>query len=236
MLKYQKIARELEKYIEDNAMVRGDKLPILDDLMKEFEVSKSTITKALEILEVKGTIYQVRGSGIFVRGHNRKGYINLLSNQGFRQSLKDFEVSSELLEMAVTMPTKEAATNLSIDMDEEVYYVKRLRRIQGQRLCVEESYFKKSIVTYLNEQIVSESIFDYITEALNVNIGFSDIFFHVGKLNKKEAGYLGLKQDDPALYKESIYHLVNGEAFDFSRIVYSYQQSQFYIQANNYLP
>lgn len=236
MLKYQKIAMDLEDYIEDNSLVRGDKLPILDDLMKEFEVSKSTITKALEILEVKGTIYQVRGSGIFVRGHRRKGYINLLSNQGFRQSLREFKVTSDLLELAVINPTKEAAHNLSIEMDEEVYYVKRLRKIQGQPLCVEESYFKKSVVAYLNEQIVSESIFKYLSEGLNLKIGFSDLFFHVGKLKKEEAEYLDLKENDPGLYKETIFHLANGEAFDFSKIIYNYEQSQFYIQANNYLP
>src|SRR5581483_11636824 len=115
MLKYQQIAMEIEKYIEDHALQQGDKLPVLETLMAQFDVSKSTITKALELLEKKGVIFQVRGSGIFVR------------------RLK-----------------QEAAHNLNIELDDDVYYVKRVQYINGQTLCLEESYYNKSIVTYLN--------------------------------------------------------------------------------------
>lgn len=86
MLKYQQIAAEIETYIEEHQLQQGDKLPVLETLMAQFEVSKSTITKSLELLEQKGTIFQVRGSGIFVRKHKRKGYISLLSNQGFKKT------------------------------------------------------------------------------------------------------------------------------------------------------
>lgn len=86
MLKYQQIATEIETYIEEHQLQQGDKLPVLETLMAQFEVSKSTITKSLELLEQKGAIFQVRGSGIFVRKHKRKGYISLLSNQGFKRS------------------------------------------------------------------------------------------------------------------------------------------------------
>ncbi len=53
MLKYQQIASEIEKYIEENDLQQGVKLPVLEALMTQFEVSKSTITKALELLEKK---------------------------------------------------------------------------------------------------------------------------------------------------------------------------------------
>ncbi|MFP3325583.1 UTRA domain-containing protein, partial [Planococcus sp. SIMBA_160] len=49
-----------------------------------------------------------------------------------------------------------------------------------------------------------------------------------------EAKHLGLKQDDPALRVETVFHLTNGQPFDFSKITYNYMQSQFFIQANNY--
>lgn len=51
MLKYQQIAAEIETYIEEHQLQQGDKLPVLETLMAQFEVSKSTITKSLELLE-----------------------------------------------------------------------------------------------------------------------------------------------------------------------------------------
>ena len=231
MLKYQHIADELENYIEEHKLQQGDKLPVLKDLMIQFKVSKSTVTKALELLENRGVVFQVRGSGIFVRRHKRSGYISLLSNQGFKKMLEEFQITSKVIELEVRKPTKEAALNLNIDLDEDVYYVKRVRYIHGQTLCLEESYFNKSLITYLNNEIITESIFNYITTGLGLSIGFGDTFLHVDKLTAEEANYLELAEGDPKLYVESIFHLTNGQPFDFSKVTYNYVQSQFFVQA-----
>ncbi|MCM3788928.1 GntR family transcriptional regulator [Domibacillus indicus] len=234
MLKYQQIAGEIEKYIEDNELQQGDKLPVLETLMAQFEVSKSTITKSLDLLEKKGVVFQVRGSGIFVRRHKRKGYIGLLSNQGFKKDLEDFKITSKVIELEVRTPTQEVAHNLNIELDDEVYYVKRVRYINEQTLCLEESYYNKSIVTYLNNEIVTESIFNYIKEGLGLKVGFSDVYIHVDKLNEEEAEYLGLEKGAPKLFMESVFHLTNGQPFNFSKVTYNYQQSQFFLQANSH--
>ncbi|WP_431802427.1 GntR family transcriptional regulator [Halobacillus andaensis] len=235
MLKYQQIAVDIEKYIEDNALQQGEKLPVLEKLMAQFDVSKSTITKSLDLLERKGVVFQVRGSGIFVRRQNREGYISLLSNQGFKKDLEEFNVTSEVLELTACNPTEEAAQNLNIDLDHDVYYVKRIRYINGETLCLEESYYNKTIIPYLNREIATESIFNYIQEGLGLKIGFSDIYLHVDKLNDEEAQYLGLGEGDPKLFMESIFHLTNGQPFDFSKVTYNFQQSQFFLQANSHL-
>ncbi|PLS04259.1 GntR family transcriptional regulator [Neobacillus cucumis] len=235
MLKYQQIALEIEKHIEENELQQGDKLPVLETLMAQFNVSKSTITKSLDLLEKKGVVFQVRGSGIFVRRHKRRGYVSLLSNQGFKKDLKDFHVTSKVIEMDVRKPTQEAADNLNIGLHDDVYFIKRVRYVNGQTLCLEESFYNKSIITYLNNEIVSESIFHYIKEALGLKVGFSDMYLHVDKLNQEEAAYLGLKEGAPKLTVETIFHLTNGQPFDFSKVTYNYEQSQFFIQANNEL-
>ncbi|MCD7034249.1 GntR family transcriptional regulator [Metabacillus sp. GX 13764] len=233
MLKYQQIAAELEKYIEDNELQQGDKLPVLEMLMAQFKVSKSTITKSLELLERKGVVYQVRGSGIFVRRHKRKGYISLLSNQGFKKDLENASVTSKVLDLKVTKPTEEAAYSLNLGADDDVYYVKRIRYINGHALCVEESYFNKAIVPYLNREIAEVSIFTYIKEGLGLKIGFSDLYLKVDMLTEEEADLLGLKPGDPKLYGESIFHLTNGLPFDYSKIAYNFEEAHFFIQANS---
>ncbi|MDT8862438.1 GntR family transcriptional regulator [Alkalihalobacillus sp. MEB130] len=234
MLKYQQIATEIETYIEENDLQQGDKLPVLETLMAQFEASKSTIIKSLDLLEKKGAVFQVRGSGIFVRRHKRKGHISLLSNQGFKMDLEDFQITSEVLELDLRKPSEEVAFNLNMKQDEDAYYVKRIRYINGKTLCLEESFYNKSIVTYLNNEIASESIFHYIKEGLGLKIGFSDMYLKVDKLKEEEANYLGLEKGAPKLTVETIFHLTNGQPFDFSKVTYNYEQSQFFIQANSH--
>lgn len=232
MLKYQQIANEIEQYIHEQNLKQGDKLPVLEQMMSQYAVSKSTITKALELLERKGIIFQLRGSGIFVRRHNRPGYMSLFSTQGFKSNLGDRILTSDVLDVSVMKPDALVAENLGIDVTDDVYRVERVRYVDGEVLCHEESYYVKAIVPYLNREIVADSIFDYVQSALGVTIGFSDMYLQVGRLTESEAVLLGLQEDDPTLRIETIFHLSNGKPFDFSRITYHYEHSQFVVQAN----
>ncbi|MDX5980844.1 GntR family transcriptional regulator [Exiguobacterium profundum] len=232
MLKYQQIANEIEQYINEQQLKQGDKLPVLEQMMNQYAVSKSTITKALELLERKGVIFQLRGSGIFVRRHNRPGYMSLFSTQGFKSNLGDRVLTSDVIDVSVMKPDALVAENLGIDVSDDVYRVERVRYVDGEVLCHEESYYVKAIVPYLNREIVADSIFDYVQSALGVTIGFSDMYLQVDRLTEVEAGHLGLQENDPTLRIETIFHLTNGKPFDYSRITYHYAHSQFVIQAN----
>lgn len=53
MLKYQEIANQIEEYIRVSKLEQGEKLPSLEDLITNYEVSKNTVIKALSILEKK---------------------------------------------------------------------------------------------------------------------------------------------------------------------------------------
>ncbi|WP_078146913.1 MULTISPECIES: GntR family transcriptional regulator [unclassified Exiguobacterium] len=232
MLKYQQIANEIEQYIHEQNLKQGDKLPVLEQMMNQYAVSKSTITKALELLERKGVIFQLRGSGIFVRRHNRPGYMSLFSTQGFKSNLGDRVLTSGVIDVSVMKPDALVAENLGIGVSDDVYRVERVRYVDGEVLCHEESYYVKAIVPYLNREIVADSIFDYVQSALGVTIGFSDMYLQVDRLTEVEAGHLGLQENDPTLRIETIFHLTNGKPFDYSRITYHYAHSQFVIQAN----
>lgn len=82
MNKYHDVANKINLSIQENNLTRGSKLPTLTELANTYEVSKNTIIKALEVLETNSVIYQVRGSGTYVRGRHRKGFVNLTDVQG----------------------------------------------------------------------------------------------------------------------------------------------------------
>ena len=117
-------------------------------------------------------------------------------------------------------------------MTQEVYYVKRIRFINKQALCIEESYFNKEYVPYLNKEIVEDSIFHYLKETLKLKVRFSDKYLRIGKLNQTEASYLNLNTHDPPLHVDELFYLMSGEPFDFSKMTYNYNHSQFFIQSS----
>ena len=77
MLKYEHIA-QLNAFIHHSNFKPGDKLPSVTQLKERYQVSKSTIIKALGLLEQDGLIYQAQGSGIYVRNIADANRINVL--------------------------------------------------------------------------------------------------------------------------------------------------------------
>lgn len=231
MLKYEEIASNIEDDIINYNYPQGTKLPNINDLVVKYSVSKNTILKALNILEIKGKIYQVQGSGIFVRQQTRKGYLTLQQNKGFSNELNYLDVQSDLIEFELIKATNEVISALQCELNDEVYMIKRLQKVNNQVVCLEESYYLKNLVSFLTPDIVSGSIFQYIEQALNINIGFSDRYLTVHKTDNYLSQILQLPKASPMLLVEEIYYSTNGQAFNFTKNFYHYEHSQFFIQS-----
>jgi len=231
MLKYQIIANEIENNIYSNDLPQGTKLPTVEALASEYKVSKSTIVKAIEYLVARKIVYQLQGSGIFVRRRNRTGYINLNVTQGFTTSLKEFNITSKVLDFNLIKADKEIAELLECDINDDIYLIKRLRYIDEEIMCYEEAYYKKSIVPYLNKEIATGSIFEYLQTALNLNLGFSDRYLHLEKLDDNLANLLNLSPNDPAMVVLEQIYLSSGICFNVSKLVYNYKNTRFFLQS-----
>lgn len=230
MLKYERIAQEITNAISNNEYKVGDKLPSVEQLKSQYQVSKSTIIKALGMLQKDGMIYQTQGSGIYVRNKNKSGYINLLKTKGFSDNLQGHQVTSKVLTFKSITPNDEVREHLRLtDEDTNVYYVERIRYLDHNPLCIETSYFNQSLVTHLDLASAERSIFDYLQSQLKINIGFSDIYFYIDFLSEQEAQHLNLNLNDPCMRHDLTFYTTKGMPFDYSNIVYHYKYANFFI-------
>ena len=233
MLKYEDVAEKIKQMIYQQSMPKGTHLPNIEGLINQYQVSRTTIIKALNRLERHGVIYQVQGSGIFVRQPKKVSYLNFLESHGFSVDLNDLPGSSQVFNVDLMQPNVKVKENLQCDDNEQVYYIKRLRYADGKVYGFEQSYYRKKLVSYLNKEIAENSIFSYVQEVCKINIGFSDKYFKAIKLDAEIAPYLGLQAGDPALCVEEIFYTTSGEPFDFSQIVYHYENAKFYVQSHS---
>lgn len=229
MLKYEQIAQKINIFIEEGHFQAGDKLPSVETLKEQYQVSKSTVIKALEVLEKRGIIYQARGSGIYVRNKQREGYLNLFSTGGFSDEIVGLKVTNKVLRVEEVTPPQSVQQKLKLKDDVPVYLLERIVYVNDDILCYERSYFNKDIVLFLNESIAEQSIFRYLEQHLKVKIGFSDIYFTVDKLNASHADKLRLVEGDPSLNYEQVFYTTTGVPFDCSHLHYHYQNAYFYI-------
>lgn len=64
--RYERVADDLRREIEDGSIAVGDQLPTHGELVTRFRVARATIQKALKDLEGRGYVEAIQGVGVFV--------------------------------------------------------------------------------------------------------------------------------------------------------------------------
>jgi len=220
--KYEIVVNTLEKEMLEGKYDDTKKLPTEEELMKRLNVSKNTIRKAIDVLVSKGYIYRVQGSGLFLREFSKLGCVDMKEMNGLTKTYPSDKLESKVLKFSLIEADEELASKMKCKINAKVYYVKRLRYLNGEPMDIEESYYNKDVVPYLNEEICSKSIYSYIIDDLKLKVGFADRVISCEKLNEEDAQLLNLQKDDPTLVLNNTVFLSSGVVFDVSLEKYNY--------------
>lgn len=234
-MKYEAFVELLEQDINNGRYDQDGKLPSEDVLIESYQVTRYTLRKAIAFLVERGQLYQVQGSGIYLRRRAKKGYFNLDDTQGITSESRGINQNVETKVVSLEeIQFKDAAfvpEGLSLSPETILYFVKRLRLLDGKPFVVEHSYYIKSLVPYLNHEIVEQSIFHYLKEVVKLKFGFADKIIRTEKLTQEVATLLELKKDDPTLVIIDEAYLANGALFNYSKLYYHYENSEFFMHA-----
>jgi GntR family transcriptional regulator of bglA len=222
--KYEIVVNILEKEIIEGKYNVSKKLPTEEDLMRKLNVSKNTIRKAIDVLVGKGYIYRVQGSGVFLREFSKLGCVDMKEMNGLTKTYPSDKLETKVLKFSLIDADEELAGKMKCEVNTKVYYVKRVRYLNGEPMEIEESYYNKDIIPYLNEEICANSIYTYIIDDLKLKIGFADRVISCEKLNEEEAKLLKLNKDDPTLVLNNTVFLSSGIVFDVSLEKYNYSK------------
>lgn len=220
--KYRIVLEELENDIISGKYNEVKKLPREEDLMNQYQVSRTTIRKAISILVSRGYVYQIQGSGIFLRESALKGYLSLESLKGLTRDYPNKKIDSKVLELELMKADEKLAVEMKCDVNSPIYFLKRIRIVDGKPFTVEHTYFNKKVIPYMSKEIAQKSIYSYIIDDLGYNIGFADKVIYADKLDKENAGYFELKEGEPALIIESVEFLSTGDVFAVSKSIHNY--------------
>lgn len=232
--KYKVVCASIQKDIEGGKYTEAGKLPTEDDLIELYQVSRNTVRKAVDLLVKRGVVMPIQGSGIFLRKVPTQGCVNLEDFYGLTTGFGDRLVTANVIDFKTLAADAELAEAMQCQEGTPLYYVERLRLVDGVRFVVEYSYFNKDVIPYLGREIAEASIYQYIAKDLKLQIGYVDRVIKADLLNKKDAGLLGLKEGDPALISVNWAMLKSGVIFDYSTDVHNYQHTKF-LKLSNYV-
>lgn len=175
------------------------------ELAESLGVSRGSLRKAIGILIDKGLVVQIHGKGTFV---SRKLLIQSYTPRlGVYQDLMTIGVPfvTEVLEQSIIPAWEKVAHRLDLALSEQVFFLKRLRRVSDIPLVLQESYFPaKRFGGLLGEDFVNQGMVELVEQNFKVILEWNSHTISVAKANPTVARLLELKVGDPVLLTESI--------------------------------
>jgi GntR family transcriptional regulator len=219
MTKYEVISSEMRKRIKDHFYPIDQPIPDEISLTKEFQCSRMTMKRALDILALEGLLYRKRGHGTFiVQSAINNNKVNVESEEviGLTKLLRNKKVTSKVIRFDVQFPSEEVAAHLGIDTETPVYFIIRLRLVDGQPYVLEKTYMPTTIIPGINDAVLMGSIYRYIEEDLGLTIAGSHRKIRACKSDELDQKSLDCLHDDPILEVEHVAFLNNGVPFEYS--------------------
>lgn len=118
----------------------GDALPTESELMERYEVSRTTVRQALDILVNEGLIYRQQGQGTFVAHPTLTQSASRIVSFTEDMRRRGLKPGTQILDTGLVPAPDDVAEALQIRPGEEVSCLERLRLADGEPISLEKSY------------------------------------------------------------------------------------------------
>lgn len=226
--KYQIIFNQLLEKIQCNMLKPGDLLPSEFTLMAQYQASRDTIRKTLNLLQAQGYIQKIMGKGSIVldKGPITLSFSGIRSFQEVANALPDTKITTELIQFKSNyIPTEnedafEFHQKLMLNHNacpSSLLYVERIRKINGESIILDEDYLCETTITDLTPDIASISLYAYIEKTLKLVIGYAKREITVIQATDKDKLLLDMQHFEFLICVTSYTYLEDTRLFQFTR-------------------
>lgn len=160
--KYEQLAATLEERVATMAPYAA--LPTERELLEEFSVSRSTVRQAIRVLQGRGLVYNVQGSGTYVC--DPQVVSKTLRLTGFTEDMRQrgLHPSSRVLADETVVASPELASALQAPAGASLRMLHRLRLADGVPMALETIYLVIDMVAAADVDF-ERSIYEQLSEA-----------------------------------------------------------------------
>ena len=215
---YFQLVSIIKRYVSAGIMSPGDLLQSDAELCKNLAISRSTVRQAIGALEEEGLVVRKQGRGTFVaepkmrrRSENVYSFTSEITSMGFTPS-------STLIEFGIISPSQDIMKMFSLTTNETlVYRFTRIRRVDGEPLMLETSFYPQYIYPNLTRELAeTHSIYSLLYDVGIVPASAVDSYEAV-RLSREEAELLGCKTGSAGFFHQRQTMSESGEIFEFTQ-------------------
>ena len=185
---YAQVKDDMKEKINTGTLREGDYLPSEFKLMEEYNVSRTTIRQAIEILVQENYLARKRGVGTLI-AKPKTDYWDLSELRSFDEEAhrKGMVSKTKLIDFDTVKSNNELA-DIFGENEKEFYKLVRLRYINDSPLELVTTYIPKSLAENLEKfDFSNNSLFDVLYKYYNVKVNYAEKTFTAINATKEDA-------------------------------------------------
>ncbi len=196
---YLQIKDDIRSKIFSKEWKSGSKIPGESLLCEMYDVSRITVRKALEELQIEGYLTKLQGRGTFI---NRNTIEQRLSKfYSFSEELKQkgMKEYTEVISFTLINADEDLCANLNCREGERVFRIERVRNIESGPYAVEISHIPQYFAPKLTRELIAEKGLYSALNSLGVYPDSAVEQFSAINLLAETAKLLEVEENDAAI-------------------------------------
>ena len=192
LTKHRQIIEAITAEIEENRLKPYDRLPSEKELCEQWQVSRSTVRKAMDQLTDRGKIFRVPGKGSFASFPKISHQTSQILSFSEKMKAQGLEVETKLILKEIIEPSEEIIAALKLTKPARALKIQRLRIVKGEPMALQTAFMPANLCENLmKEDLESKSLNRLFQEHCNIRLSRSDIWIEAPIISKKERKLLG---------------------------------------------
>jgi len=201
---YYQLKEKLAKQIANNQWKPGEKIPSEAELCETYQVSRITVRKAIEDLVRSGQLIKHQGKGTFVTNVSMEHKLSKFYSFSEELTRSGMTERAQVLSFEIIAADEEVSEKLSMQLNEKVYKIKRLRMADEMPYTVEISYIPHALCPGLTAKNITKNGLYNSMRSLNVFPERIIEKIRAVAVNRSDAGLMKVKLNSPAIKLERL--------------------------------
>lgn len=220
--KFETIYKDLKEKIEEQQYLYQELLPSENTMVEIYGCSRNTIRRAVKVLADEGYVQSLHGKGVRViyQPVDQTSF-TIAGIESFKESAKrnHRDVLTKAVLFTELTADKRVSDKTGFPEGSELYYIQRVRYLDGKTLILDVNMFLKSAVPGLTKEIAEHSVYEYIEKELGMQIVTSKRKMTVEHSTQIDEKYMELGD-------YNCLAVITSQTFNADGILFEYTQSR----------
>ncbi len=202
-------------------------LPSENQLLKRFNVSRSTVRNALSVLEREGLIYRRKGKGSFIAVRRVEHELTQLVSTTEDMRRRGWDLTTRVIGLKRVTPVAKIAEALELPLGGSVYQLTRLRIVKGKPLSLQTAYLPEHLYPGLDKHDLSASLFYLSENVYQQRYWTAREVLRARAVTREEAALLKIHTGAPVIYAERVTYNANGTPVEYLEAIWRGDRYEF---------